>query len=355
MTDFQLKPALSDLYTTILTTIREKANALAKMDFTGFTNIPDGSIRYNKSTNIWEEHDLGSSTWAETTRSATVTTHLANTSIHEARHVGSIEFIAYSTPDSGWLLCDGSAVSRTTYATLFAKIGVAFGSGDGSTTFNLPNFTGRIPIGVNASESAINSLGKTTGSFNHTHTTPNHTHTIASHTHTMGNHTHSVGAHSHPLNDHSHTVGAHYHYAVLNGGTINITSSGSHTHNLAGREGGSNGSDGDRPQGTSSSTGSNVTWNDLALSGGSQHVHGAASFDGTVGKPSSGNDGDTGFSTGGASGTLATNNSTSFNSGPPSNNTTDGSGTLTSNGGEGGGTSGTANPPVLALYAQIKF
>jgi hypothetical protein len=49
---------------------------------------------------------------------------------------------------TGWLLCDGSAVSRTSYATLFAVIGTSFGIGDGSTTFNLPNFTNRFPYGA---------------------------------------------------------------------------------------------------------------------------------------------------------------------------------------------------------------
>ena len=49
--------------------------------------------------------------------------------------------VAYGgiTPPSGWLICDGSAISRTTYADLFAVIGTSYGAGDGSTTFNLPN------------------------------------------------------------------------------------------------------------------------------------------------------------------------------------------------------------------------
>jgi phage-related tail fiber protein len=50
----------------------------------------------------------------------------------------------------GWLLCVGSAVSRTTYASLFAAIGTAFGSGDGSTTFNLPDLRGQFLRGVDA-------------------------------------------------------------------------------------------------------------------------------------------------------------------------------------------------------------
>lgn len=48
-----------------------------------------------------------------------------------------------SNKPDGWLVCDGSAVSRETYADLFAIIGTAYGTGDGTTTFNLPNFTGK--------------------------------------------------------------------------------------------------------------------------------------------------------------------------------------------------------------------
>ena len=50
---------------------------------------------------------------------------------------------AASAP-TGWLLCDGSAVSRSTYATLFALIGTTYGAGDGSTTFNVPDMRGRV-------------------------------------------------------------------------------------------------------------------------------------------------------------------------------------------------------------------
>lgn len=54
--------------------------------------------------------------------------------------VGAFMPYAADTPPEGWLKCDGSAVSRTTYSALFAKIGTKYGSGDGSETFNLPNF-----------------------------------------------------------------------------------------------------------------------------------------------------------------------------------------------------------------------
>lgn len=54
---------------------------------------------------------------------------------------------AGSTAPAGWLLCDGSAVSRATYATLFGVIGTTYGAGDGSTTFNLPDLRGRVVAG----------------------------------------------------------------------------------------------------------------------------------------------------------------------------------------------------------------
>ena len=63
---------------------------------------------------------------------------------------------------AGWLLCDGSAVSRTTQASLFAVIGVKFGAGDGSTTFNLPDFRGRVPVVV-GTHADINVVGANDG------------------------------------------------------------------------------------------------------------------------------------------------------------------------------------------------
>lgn len=74
----------------------------------------------------------------------------------------------------GWLLCDGSTVSRTNYARLFTAIGTTYGTGDGSSTFNLPNLKGRIPVGYDQSQTEFNSLAKTGGAklkdFSHKHT-----------------------------------------------------------------------------------------------------------------------------------------------------------------------------------------
>jgi microcystin-dependent protein len=65
--------------------------------------------------------------------------------------IGSVQMFAGSTAPSGWFMADGTAVSRTTYASLFAVIGTSYGTGDGSTTFNLPDFQGRSPKGVGTS------------------------------------------------------------------------------------------------------------------------------------------------------------------------------------------------------------
>lgn len=62
---------------------------------------------------------------------------------------GMLAGFAMPSAPTGFLLCDGSAVSRTTYATLFAVVGTRWGTGDGSTTFNLPNFLGVFPRGFN--------------------------------------------------------------------------------------------------------------------------------------------------------------------------------------------------------------
>ena len=81
---------------------------------------------------------------------------------------------------TNWLLCDGTAVSRTTYATLFAAIGTAYGVGDGSTTFNLPDLRGRIPVGKNGG--SFGTLGGTGGAETVTLTAnnlPAHTHPVS--------------------------------------------------------------------------------------------------------------------------------------------------------------------------------
>lgn len=100
----------------------------------------------------------------------------------------------------GGLLCDGTAYSRTEYATLFDAIGTAYGSGDGSTTFNVPDLRGRMPIGAGTGTGARAtawSLGSqpTSGAG-------------GEQTHTLTASESGVPAHSHGVNDsgHAHSV-----------------------------------------------------------------------------------------------------------------------------------------------------
>ncbi|MDF2506268.1 MAG: Tail Collar domain protein [Microbacterium sp.] len=105
------------------------------------------------------------------------------TSIHNAIKAaspsGHIVAFAGATTPAGWILCDGQAVSRTTYAALFAAIGTTYGVGNGTTTFNVPNLKGRIPVGRDTAQTEFDVLGETGGAKTHTLTTaemPSHQH-----------------------------------------------------------------------------------------------------------------------------------------------------------------------------------
>lgn len=118
-----------------------------------------------------------------------------------------LPYAGASSP-TGWLLCYGQAVSRTTYAALFASIGTTFGTGDGSTTFNLPDMRGRVAAGkdnmggaaasrLTAAGSAVDgaTLGAVGGAESHTLTSA------------------QMPTHSHGVNDPGHT-----HLFALGGG-----------------------------------------------------------------------------------------------------------------------------------------
>ena len=100
----------------------------------------------------------------------------ANVSTPAGVPTGSVFALATTTVPSGYLECDGSAVSRTTYSDLFSAISTTFGSGDGSTTFNIPNLQGEFIRGWDNSRGIDSS--RTFGSFqdeafkshNHTYT-----------------------------------------------------------------------------------------------------------------------------------------------------------------------------------------
>ena len=66
-----------------------------------------------------------------------------------------IAFGGAAAPDAGWLLCNGADVNRTTYARLFAAIATAYGSGNGSSTFGLPDLRDRVPMGKGSNNSTL--------------------------------------------------------------------------------------------------------------------------------------------------------------------------------------------------------
>jgi microcystin-dependent protein len=114
--------------------------------------------------------------------------------IHGGVPTGSIVSYAGSSAPTGWLLCDGSTVSRTTYAALFVVTSTTYGVGDGSTTFALPDLRGRAPFGADAMNNSVGSgggaasrltgatlVGETSGAETHTLTEGE----LASHLHSQ--------------------------------------------------------------------------------------------------------------------------------------------------------------------------
>ena len=94
--------------------------------------------------------------------------------------IGAIMPFGSDTIPENWLLCNGQAVSRTDYQELFNTIGTTYGSGNGFTTFNLPDLQGKIPVGLDENDTDFDTLGNTGGEKEHTLTInemPAHTHT----------------------------------------------------------------------------------------------------------------------------------------------------------------------------------
>ena len=138
---------------------------------------------------LTEDFDLFGS-WdftGQTIGSATTTLSATTTVMFDARGalvpVGTILLYTATSSPEGWLLADGTAILRSDFSDLFDVIGTAFGDGDGSTTFNLPNMTQRVPLGldVDAVDGEGDVLGKTGGATSTTQTIDNlvaHTHPI---------------------------------------------------------------------------------------------------------------------------------------------------------------------------------
>lgn len=145
--------------------------------------VVSGGVGISKSLNVAEDVSAGGR-------------------VYQAGHllvpVGAlVPYAGLVAPPGGYLLCDGSAISRTTYFDLFMALGDTFGAGDGSTTFNLPDMRGRLPMGV----SGAHGLASNAGSESVTLVSDN----MPAHAHTGT--TASDGAHSHSVTDpgHSHT------------------------------------------------------------------------------------------------------------------------------------------------------
>jgi microcystin-dependent protein len=156
---------------------------------------------------------------------------------------GSMQMWPTATAPTGYLLCAGAAVSRTTYAALYAVIGTTFGVGDGTTTFNVPDLRGRSPFGVSTSY-ALASTGGSADAI-----TVAHTHTAT--TDSSGTHNHSAasggggtnvgGFGQSGVNGFIGYSESGTYYNAGQSGTQLIQSAGSHTHTLTTNSTGSSG------------------------------------------------------------------------------------------------------------------
>jgi microcystin-dependent protein len=165
------------------------------------------------------------------------------------------------------LLADGSAVSRTTFAALFAVIGTTYGAGDSSTTFNLPDLRGRTPVGVGTHPSVA--LGSSDG-VPEPDRQPLHTHSVPAHSHGLGSLAVAGGAANASFNYtvesmepcHNSGLGCTLVVRGIGSGTIPVTAFGGfHSHGLTGRIGVATGADGDGALATAASAPSFVVVN----------------------------------------------------------------------------------------------
>jgi len=284
-------------------------------ELTSDPTADEGTLYYNSFTD--ELKVKGASSWSAL--GGATTTEMPTGSV--ITWVGSP-----SAPPTGWLLCDGAAVSRSTYSSLFAITSTYFGVGDGTTTFNLPDFRGLSLVGAVSANLGV-AVGNTAGgkvwtygtadpftALSHSTETWAHTHTFTDDS--QGNHTHSTdhtttatyssqtaaSGHSHTYSaststtGHSHTVGS----LAASAGTVSISTTSatdfaaavSHTHtggtitggnshghtvteSVASSGGHSHTYTGTVPSyaGTSGSTGAHTHHGSMAADGTASHLH----------------------------------------------------------------------------------
>jgi microcystin-dependent protein len=133
--------------------------------------------------------------------------------------VGSLLPYAGAAAPSGFLLCNGQAVARNAYPALFTAIGTAYGSGDGTTTFNVPDMRDYFVRGRGTDRTIGSKQDDSLGKHTHVMTDPGHTHTIV-----QTPHTHIADTHEHTLTDPGHVHGPALHtctYPVAEGTNYN--------------------------------------------------------------------------------------------------------------------------------------
>ncbi len=165
-----------------------------------------GGVVYGSSTTAMASTAAGTTGQVLTSNGASAPTWSSTASIGVAP-VGSIMIWAGSSAPTGWLLCDGTAYSTTTYAALYAIVGTTYGSGSG--IFLVPNLKGKIPVGLNSADASFDARGEIGGEKTHAIATaelPSHNHTFTgtAHNHTVDPisfNTASEGAHTHTYND----------------------------------------------------------------------------------------------------------------------------------------------------------
>jgi len=162
--------------------------------------------------------------------------------------VGTVYAYTSTTAPAGSMLCDGSQISRTLYPAAFAVIGTQFGSGDGSTTFNLPDLRSRFVLGSGQGSGLTSRIiASTGGEENHVLVVAelaSHTHGGVDHLHDLQNHYHYCSGvdHLHGLGGHSHSCGqpASINYGTTSPGYAFYQCTGGNT---GGPNAGSNASD----------------------------------------------------------------------------------------------------------------
>jgi microcystin-dependent protein len=150
------------------------------------TSTATGALVLSGGAGIGGNLHVGGTIVTATMPTGTSNTAVATTAFVQTNSIptGSLMMWPTASAPSGYLLCNGTAVSRTTYAALFAIIGTTFGVGDNSTTFNLPNYTNRLPVGAGGLYAAAATGGsKDSVVVSHTHTA---TVTDSGHNHQTG-------------------------------------------------------------------------------------------------------------------------------------------------------------------------